>query len=131
MNIFSIADKLDVSWHPEFLTVLECWSDFNVELEEFRRAVFVKGINHAKGSRAKAWIFDPGTAAGEFSQEIQAMISADRYPALGWAGVKYIVTINPAATEISVNPETESTRGVQRVEAPSSEAAMAWVKEAP
>ena len=57
MNITSIDGKLDVSWHPEILTVLESWSDYDVELESFRKAVFVKGINHIKASRGKAWIF--------------------------------------------------------------------------
>ncbi|PIQ24141.1 hypothetical protein COW36_10765 [bacterium (Candidatus Blackallbacteria) CG17_big_fil_post_rev_8_21_14_2_50_48_46] len=131
MNIFSIANKLDVSWHPEIATVLESWTDFNVELEEFRKAVFVKGINHARGSQAKAWIFDPSKASGEFSEEILGMIAQDRFPALGWTGVKYFITIHPEATEILVNPDTSMTRGVQRVDAPSVESAMAFIKENP
>ncbi|MBT9544268.1 MAG: hypothetical protein IV090_02630 [Candidatus Sericytochromatia bacterium] len=131
MNITSIDGKLDVSWHPEILTVLESWSDYDVELESFRKAVFVKGINHIKASRGKAWIFDPGTATGSFGPEVQAMIDADRFAALGWTGAKYFVTINPAATDISVNTDTEHTRGVQRVEAPSVEGAMAWIKAQP
>lgn len=131
MNIFSITDKLDVSWHPEVRSVLESWSDYNVGLEEFRKAVFVKGINHAKASQAKAWIFDPGQATGSFSAEIQSMIDVDRFPALAWTGIKYFITINPDASEITVNPETETTRGVQRVEAASADAAIAWVKANP
>lgn len=131
MNITSIDNKLDVSWHPDILTVMESWSDYTVELEDFRKAVFVKGINHIKASRGKAWIFNPGTATGSFGPEIQAMIDADRFAALGWTGAKYFITINPAATEISVNTDTENTRGVQRVEAPSVDGAMAWIKAQP
>lgn len=131
MNITDIAGKLDVSWYPEILTVVESWSDLDVELEAFRKAVFVKGINHIKASRGKAWIFDASKATGSFSAEVQAMIDADRFAALGWTGAQYFITINPAATEISVNTDTEHTRGVQRVEAPSVESAKAWIQAQP
>ncbi|PKL74575.1 MAG: hypothetical protein CVV27_19790 [Candidatus Melainabacteria bacterium HGW-Melainabacteria-1] len=131
MNIYSIGDKLDVSWYPEIVTVLESWKDYDVELEEFRKAVFVKGINHIKASRGNAWIFDPSQAEGSFTPEVQGMIEMDRFPALAWAGVKYFVTINPAASETTVDAETESSRGVQRVESPSVEQALDWIKANP
>ncbi|HEY9844001.1 MAG: hypothetical protein ACAI44_28920 [Candidatus Sericytochromatia bacterium] len=131
MNIYSIDNKVDVSWHPDVLAVLESWSNYDVELEEFRKAIFVKGINHAKASRAKAWIFDPSKAEGSFGADVQGMIDQDRFPALGWAGIKYLVTINPQAGETTANPDTESTRGVQRVESPSVDAAFAWLKDQP
>lgn len=128
MNIFSIDQKVDVSWHPETATVLERWTDFGVDLESFRKAIFVKGINHARGSGAKAWIHDVSQAPGNFSDEILGMIQQDRYPALAWAGIKFFISIDPSCTEISTNPDTSATRGVQRVVSPSVEAAFAWLK---
>lgn len=128
MNIFSIADKLDVSWHPEVLTVLESWSNYDVELEEFRKAVFVKGVNHAKASRAKAWIFDGSKATGAFSDAVQGMIKADRFPALGWTGITTFINVNPAVSEPTVTPGSEATRNVQQVEVASVDAAFDWIK---
>lgn len=128
MNIFTIDNKIDVSWHPEVVAVLESWTDYDLDLESFRRAVFVKGINHAKASQAKAWILDPGQATGSVSDEIQAMIDQDRFPALAWTGVRYFVTLNPAASDTTVNPDTSNTRGVQCVETPTLETAFAWLK---
>lgn len=128
MNIFSIDQKVDISWHPETLTVLEQWKGCDVDLESFRKAVFVKGINHARGSGAKAWIHDISQAPDNFNDEILEMIQQDRYPALAWAGVKYFISIDPNSSEIQVNPDTSATRGVQRVVSPSLEAAFAWLK---
>ena len=132
MNIYSIDNKLDVSWYPEIRTVLESWKDYNVELEEFRKAVFVKGINHAKASQGKAWIFEPSAAPGAFNPDVQEMIDRDRFAALGWTGAKFFITVNSAATAVSeVQAASDATRGVQLLEAPSVDAAVAWVKEQP
>jgi hypothetical protein len=132
VNITSIDGKLDVSWHPEILTVLESWSDYDVELESFRKAVFVKGINHIKASRGKAWIFDPGSATGSFGPEVQAMIDADRFAALGWTGAK-ILRDNQSRSDGNLGQYRyrKHPRCSQRVEAPSVDGAMAWIKAQP
>lgn len=132
MNIYSIDNKLDVSWYPEIRTVLESWKDFNVELEEFRKAVFVKGINHSKASQGKAWIYNADGVAGTYPADVQEMVDRDRFAALGWTGSKYFITVNPAATAVTeVQAASDATRGVQLLEAPSVDAAVAWVKEQP
>lgn len=128
MNIFSIDGKVDLTWYPDIQTVVESWTDYQVELEAFRKAVFVKGINHSKASRGKGWIFDGTQASGEFPADVQAMIDQDRFPALGWVGAQYFITINPAASGVHLEPGTEATRNVQTGEAPSVEAALDWIR---
>lgn len=128
MNIYSIPNKLDVNWYPDILCVVESWKNYDVDLEEFRKAVFVKGINHARASQFKAWIFDGSQAQGSFGPEVQSMIDQDRFPALAWAGAKYFFTVDAAASEVSVDPDTADTRGVQRATAPSADAALAWLR---
>lgn len=128
MNIYSIDGKVDITWHPAIRTVVESWTDYsNVELEEFRKAVFVKGINHSKASQGLGWIFDGSQAKGEFPADVQAMIDNDRFPALGWVGAKYFININPAVSEVTMQPGTEATRNVQSGEAPSVQAALDWI----
>lgn len=132
MNIYSIDNKLDVSWYPGIRTVLESWKDFSVDLEEFRKAVFVKGINHAKASQGKAWIHDSHAVAGAYPADVQEMVDRDRFAALGWTGAQFFITINPSATEVKITQAgSDATRGVALVEAPSVDAAVAWVKEQP
>lgn len=131
MNITDIKDKLDVSWHPDVRCVLESWTNLDVELEEFRKAVFVKGINHSKASQGQAWIFDASKAQGSFNPAVQGFIDDNRFDALAWVGAKYFITVNPAVSEMTLNPDTESSRGIQRVEAPSADAALAWLRSNP
>ena len=128
MNIFSIQDKLVADWNPEIRSVVEIWSDYELVLEDFRKAIFVKSINHAKASQAKGWIFDGSQAKGAFSEEIQAFIDGNRFPAFAWAGLKYFVTINPSVSEATKVETSQDTRGLEWVELPSIEAAAQWIK---
>ena len=128
MNIFSLDHKVDVSWHPEVAAVLETWQDCDVDLESFRKAVFVKGINHAKASQARAWILDTSAASGPFSAEVETMIAENRFPALAWVGARWWVEIDPTLSASEVTPGSEATRQLTCVRVPSQAEAFAWLK---
>lgn len=128
MNIYSIPDKLEVNWYPDITTVVEIWKNRDVPFEEFRKAVFVKGINHAKASQGRAWIFDGSQSTGSFNAEIQGMIEHDRFAALAWVGAKYYFDVDPAVAEVAPNGDAATTNGVQCLKAPNVDAALAWIR---
>ena len=134
MDIHSISGKLNVSWRSDVKAIVDKWLDYGVSLEEFREAVLVKGLNYAKANGGVAWIVDSSTAKGVFSNEIQAFIGSDIFPAFAANGIKYFITVLPenALTQLSVKSYSTKAgpNGLELVEAGSLEAAVDFLKQA-
>lgn len=131
MNIYTIQDKLTSDWQPEIRSVVEVWTHYIEDMEEFRKAIYVKSINHAKASQAKGWIFDDHEAPGNFSEEIQAFIGRNRFAALSWCGIKYFVRINPSVSEPTPFTPEQDAQGVTCMEIASVPDAIEWIKAQP
>jgi len=134
MKIYEIPQKLRVDWNSEVRAIIDTWTTYFVSLEEFKKAVLTDGLNHAKANNGQAWIVDSSSAKGVFSQEIQAFIGSDIFPAFAANGIKYFITINSkvsAMTRMNVNTYSAQTgpNGIQLVEVNSVDDAIMWLKE--
>ncbi len=134
MQVFSIPEKLEVTWRSDVKAMIDTWSSYFVTLDEFKDAVLVKGLNHAKANGAVAWVVDSSTAQGSFSPEIQAFIGSDVFPAFAANGIKYFITITSqvsAITKMSVSSYSAKAgpNGLQLLEVASAEDAVAWLRQ--
>lgn len=134
MKIYSVPGKLDVTWDNSVKAIIDTWTTYAITLEEFKEAVLVKGVNHAKANCGVAWIVDSSQAKGSFSQEIQMFIGSDIFPTFAKIGIKYFITINSqvsAVTKMTVRSYSAKTgpNGLQLVELNSVQDAIMWLKE--
>jgi len=133
MSVYNVPGKLDVSWHQDVKAIIDSWISYSVTLDEFKEAVLVKGLNHAKLHGGVAWIVDSSKANGVFSQEIQDFIGSDIFPSFSKNGIKYFITITSevsALTKMTVKNYSAKTgpNGLQLVELASVDDAVAWLK---
>jgi hypothetical protein len=133
MLIHKIEGILTVTWSEEAKAVIDTWDSYYISLEQFRDAVLIKGVNHAKENGGIAWIVDSTNASGAFSQEIQDYIGTDIFPTFAKIGIKYFVTINSkksAMTRINVSTYEAKTgpNNLQLISADSTEDAIKWLK---
>jgi hypothetical protein len=133
MKVYTIPGKLDVAWNDEVKAIIDTWTSYHISLEDFREAVLVKGMDHAKANGAVAWIIDSSTAEGTFSQEIQEYINTDVLPSFGSNGIKYFITISSqvsALTNLTVKTYSAKAgpHGLQVVELGSVADAITWLK---
>jgi len=134
MQVYNIPGKLDVAWNSEVKAMIDTWTTYNISLEEFKEAVLIQGVNHAKANGGVAWIVDSSTAKGVFTQEIQKFIETDIFPAFAGIGIKYFITITSsvsAITKLTVKSYSAKTGplGLQLVELNSVNDAIMWLKE--
>lgn len=134
MQIHSVPGKLDVTWDNSVKAIIDTWTTYAITLDEFKEAVLVKGVNHAKANGGIAWIVDSSQAKGSFSQEIQMFIGTDIFPTFAKIGIKYFITINSqvsAVTKMTVRSYSAKTgpNGLQLVELNSVQDAIMWLKE--
>lgn len=132
-KIYSIPEKLDVYWVPEVKAIHDAWINYAVQLSEFKEAVLVKGLSHAKANQGRAWIVDSSTAKGVFTQEIQNFIGTELFPLFAKNGIKYFITVLPKAsaiTKMTVKSFSEKVgpNGMKLVEVNSFEDAVSWLK---
>ncbi len=133
MNVFSIPGKLQVSWKSDVKAIVDTWSSYTVTLDEFKDAVLVRGMNHAKAHGAVAWIVDSSSAKGAFSKEIQEFIGGTVFPAFTKNGIKYFITITSqvsAITKMSVSSYSAKAgpNGLKLLEVNSVDDAIEWLK---
>ena len=133
MSIYTIPGKLDVNWNSEVKAIIDTWSSYFVTLDEFKEAVLIKGLSHAKANGGVAWIVDSSTAKGVFSQEIQDFIGSDIFPAFAKNGIKYFITITSkvsSMTKMTVKSYSAKTgpHGLKLVELNNVNDAIAWLK---
>ena len=133
MKLHSIPGKLEVEWMGDVKAIVDTWSNYNVTLEEFRDSVLNKGLKHAKANGGVAYIVDSSTAKGVFSQEIQAFIDSDVFPAFAKGGIKYFITITSqvsSVTKMTVKNYSAKAgpHGLKLVELNSLKDAVEWLK---
>lgn len=132
--IHSIPGKMDTFWLSDVHAILDTWTTYVVSLADFKEAVLIKGLTHAKNNRGRAWIVDSSTARGAFGNEIQDFIGTDIFPSFAKAGIKYFITILPkesAVTKMTVKSYSAKVgpSGIQLVEVNSVDDAIEWLKQ--
>jgi hypothetical protein len=131
-KIYEIPGKLTVEWDSDTKAIIDTWTTYFVTLEEFKQAVMVRGINHAKANEGKAWIVDSHKAKGVFSPEIQEYIASDVFPRFVEIGIKYFIpiTAEDAVTRLTVNQYSSQAgpNGLQLVKGSSAVGAISWLK---
>jgi hypothetical protein len=132
-KIYEIPYELTVEWEPEVMAIIDTWTNQFVTLEEFKEAVFVKGVNHARANNGIAWIVNSKNATSVFNPEIQDFISSDIFPTFADIGIKYFITISPndVIANLTVTKYKAKTgpAGLILVECDSTESAIEWLKE--
>ena len=130
-KIYAIPNKLLVEWDSDARAIVDTWTTYFVSLEEFKEAVLVRGVNHAKSNNGQAWIVDSHKATGVFSTEIQDFISSDVFPKFAEIGIKYFMTINVenAVTKLTVKQYTTEAGpfGLKVLKGSSAEGAIEWL----
>ena len=133
MKLHNIPGKLEVEWMGDVKAIVDTWLNYNVTLEEFRDSVLNKGVKHAKANGGVAYIVDSSNAKGVFSQEIQAFIDSDVFPAFAKNGIKYFITITSqvsSVTKMTVKNYSAKAgpHGLKLVELNSLKDAVEWLK---
>lgn len=133
MKIFSLPGNLEVTWNSEVKAIIDTWSNYQISLDDFRDAVLVKGLSHAKKNGGIAWIVDSSKAKGVFSKEIQDFIGSDIFPAFAKNGIKYFITITSkvsAMTKLTVKSYSAKTgpHGLRLIELNNVYDAIDWLK---
>lgn len=133
MLIHEIKGKMNVTWNNDVKSIIDTWESYFISLEDFRDAVLVKGLTHAKANGCIAWIVDSSKANGAFSPEIQKFIETDIFPSFAKNGIKYFITITSqvsAVTRLNVSKYASKTgpNGLQLVEVQSVDDAIEWLK---
>ncbi len=133
IRVYEIPGKLKVEWDPKARAIVDTWTSYNISLADFRNAVLVKGLNHSKAHRGRAWIVDSSKASGSFSQEIQAYIGSHIFPAFTKNGVKYFMTITAesALTRMTVAQYSKKAgpNGLALLNGSSVDGAISWLKK--
>jgi hypothetical protein len=135
MKIYEMPGTLLVEWNDEVKTMVDIWSNYLITVPQFREAVLKTGVAHAKAHGARAWVVDSSKAKGAFSPEIQKLIETEVFKAFAAAGIKYFITIKSASAVTNMSIKSYSAHagpcGLQMVEVPDMNKAIAWLKEHP
>jgi hypothetical protein len=135
MAVHEIPGTLLVEWNDEVKATVDTWSTYLITVPQFREAILDKGVAYAKAHGGRAWIMDATKAKGAFSPEIQKLIETEVFKAFAANGIKYFITIKSASavTNMSIKSFTAHLGpcGIQMVEVPDVNKAIAWLKEHP
>ena len=133
--VHELPGKLKVEWDPSARAIIDHWTNLALTtLAEFQTAIMEKGLKHAAANQGHAYIVDNSGAKGAFSQEIQAYIGAEVFPAFARNKIKYFITI-PSAESSLTNMAAKKYQakvgpnGIQLVEVPSVAEALRWLAE--
>jgi hypothetical protein len=133
--IHAIPGRVEVEWDPGARAIIDHWSALAlVSLADFRATVLDKGLVHARSHQGQAWIVDNSKAKGAFSQEIQAFIGSDVFPAFHRAHIRFFLTVASGDSPLAnMSAKTYQSKlgpnGIQLVEVPSVAEALRWIKE--
>ena len=132
-KIYEIPNKLTGEWDSEAKAIIDTWTTYFVSLDEFKEAVMVKGVNHAKANGGVAWVVDSHSAKGAFSLEIQKFIETDVFVKFASIGIKYFMAINSedAMAKLTVDHYTSQAgpAGIKLLMGSSAEGAIEWLKK--
>jgi hypothetical protein len=135
MIIEEVPGTLLVEWNEEAKTMVDVWSAYQITVPQFRDAIVKKGIAHARAHGGRAWVMDATKARGAFPEDVQKLIETEVFKAFAGIGIKYFITIKSASaiTNMSISRYTTHLGpcGIQMVEAPDINKAIAWLKEHP
>lgn len=131
--IQQIEGKMVSTWNEEVKAVIDTWTNYLVSLDEFREAVLVKGLNHAKANNGIAWIVDSSQSKGVFTQEIQQFIGTDVFKTFAANGIKYFISITSnmsALTKMTVKTYSAKVgpAGIKLLEVKNVNEAIEWLK---
>lgn len=133
MKIYEIPNKLTGTWNGEVKAIIDYWTSYFVTLDQFKEAILVKGVNHAKANGATAWIVDSHLAKGVFSEEIQKFIVTDVLPTFAQVGIKHFMTVTAqnALTKITVDQYASKIgpAGIKLLDGTSVQGAIEWLKK--
>jgi len=133
MTIHEVPGILLVEWNDEADAVVDTWSTYAITVPQFREAILSKGLAYAKAHRARAWVMDATKAKGAFSPDIQKLIETEVFKAFAAIGIKYFITIKSASAITNMSIKTFTAQagpcGLQMVEVPDVNKAVAWLKE--
>jgi hypothetical protein len=78
---------------------------------------------------------DATKARGAFPQDVQKLIETEVFKAFAAIGIKYFITIKSASTVTNMSIKSFTAHlgpcGIQMVEVPDQDKAIAWLKEHP
>jgi len=135
MKVHEIPGTLVVEWNEGVRTMVDTWSNYTIKVPQFREAILDKGVNYARLHGARAWVMDATKARGAFPQDVQKLIETEVFKAFAAIGIKYFITIKSASTVTNMSINSFSAHigpsGIQMVEVPDQEKAIAWLKEHP
>jgi len=135
MKVHEIPGTLTVEWNDEAKTMIDTWSTYIITVPQFREAILRKGLSHAKANGGRAWVMDATKAKGAFPPDIQKLIETEVFKAFAGIGIKYFVTIKSGSmvTNMSIKSFTAhlGPNGIQMVEVPDQNNAIAWLKAHP
>jgi len=133
MRIHKIKGKMNAEWWSDINAVLDTWENPTVSLDEYRDAVLVKELNHARKNGGVAWIVDSRKAKTSFPEDIQKFINTEVFPNFARSGIKYFITINPDSDETYHTVDNYYSRispsGLELVEAKSLQDAETFLKD--
>jgi hypothetical protein len=135
MKVHEIPGVLLVEWLGDVRATVDTWSSYIVSVPQFREAVLTKGMANSKAHRGRAWVMDATKARGAFPPDIQKLIETEVFKAFAASGIKYFITIKSASavTNMAIDRYTAHLGpcGIQMVEVPDVNKAIAWLKEHP
>ncbi|MGD1096893.1 MAG: hypothetical protein ABSB35_33485 [Bryobacteraceae bacterium] len=136
MKVHEIPGTLLVEWNDEAKTMIDTWSTYAIKVPQFREAILNKGVAYAKAHGGRAWVMDATRAKGAFPPDVQKLIETEVFKAFAAIGVKYFMTIKSVGS-VTTNMAIKSFTahlgpcGIQMVEVPDQNSAIAWLKEHP
>jgi hypothetical protein len=135
MTVHEIPDTLLVEWNDQVKTMVDTWSTYKITVPQFREAILSKGLAHARAHGGRAWVMDATKAKGAFTPEIQKLIETEVFKAFAAAGVKHFITIKSASTITNMSIKSFTAHlgpcGIQMLEVPDVDKAIAWLREHP
>jgi hypothetical protein len=135
MKVHEIPGTLLVEWNDVIKATIDTWSTYAITVEQFREAILQKGVANAKAQGGRAWVMDASKAKGAFPLEVQKLIEAEVFKSFAKIGIKYFLTVKSASviTNTSIKSYTVHCGpcGIQMVEVPDVDKAIAWLKEHP
>ena len=131
MKIYEMPGTLLVEWNDEVKTMVDIWSNYLITVPQFREAVLNGGCTCQGPWSSPGGGFSK--AKGAFSPEIQKLIETEVFKAFAAIGVKYFITIKSASAVTNMSIKSYSAHagpcGLQMVEVPDMNKAIAWLKD--
>ncbi len=135
MLVHEIPGVLLVEWNDDVRAMVDTWSNYAIKVPQFREAILNKGVAYAKVHGGRAWVMDATKAKGAFPQDVQKLIETEVFKIFAAIGIKYFITIKSASalTNMAIKSFTAHLGpcGLQMVEVPDVNHAIAWLREHP